>query len=103
MELIYIELALLITSVEDDAVMRARHMASLPKAEDRNYDSLANWMSNQAPLCGTEARFVEHQQDFVALLDPKEGGWFDAFIEDIILPLFPRRMTMVSFVSSRKC
>ncbi|KAF2086525.1 hypothetical protein K490DRAFT_66718 [Saccharata proteae CBS 121410] len=68
----------------DDIVLRHRKMASLPKATTRNYNSLANWMLKWKPLASKEAKFIERDQDFVALVDEKEGSWFDALIEDFL-------------------
>ncbi|KAK7548921.1 hypothetical protein BKA81DRAFT_368412 [Phyllosticta paracitricarpa] len=81
----------------DDAVIRARQMASLPHATHRNFQSVFNWMHNKQPLCESENQFTTAEQDVVALVDPKEGGWFDAFIEDYFLPMLPDRLTRLAF------
>ncbi|KAK8184414.1 hypothetical protein BC567DRAFT_260596 [Phyllosticta citribraziliensis] len=81
----------------DDAVIRARQMASLPQATHRNFTSVSNWMHNKKPLYEPENGFIMAEQDLVALVDPKEGGWFDAFIEDYFLPMLPDRLTRLAF------
>lgn len=60
-------------------------MASLPPVTDRNYRSVENYVQNQQPVCLRErATFTERRQDFAALVDPREGSWFDAMIEDLL-------------------
>lgn len=71
-------------------------MASLPQVTSRNFRSLKHYMSNGRPLCETEEKFMDYDQDFVALVDPKEGGWFDAVLEDWFIPYVPRRISKVS-------
>ena len=70
-------------------------MASLQNATMRNYNSLFNWIYHNAPLCTPEAEFIKQHEDFVALTDAKEGGWFDGLVEDI-LSMVPGRLTRVS-------
>ncbi|KAK4994332.1 hypothetical protein LTR66_005604 [Elasticomyces elasticus] len=81
---------------EDDLVFRARSMTSLQKPMGRNYTSVFNWMYHNAPLCEPEAEFIKHEDDFVALADAQEGGWFDGFVEDI-LSMMPCRVTRLLF------
>lgn len=81
----------------DDIVIRARNMASLPQVTSRNFRSLKHYMSNGRPLCETEEKFMDYDQDFVALVDPKEGGWFDAVLEDWFIPYVPRRISKIMF------
>lgn len=85
-------------------------MASLQKASTRNYTSVYNWMYHNAPLAQPETEFMKNDEDFVALVDPKEVGWFDGFIVSVIasddltltnlpqedvLSMFPCRLTRV--------
>ncbi|EOD50801.1 hypothetical protein UCRNP2_2458 [Neofusicoccum parvum UCRNP2] len=44
-----------------------------------------------------EEKFMDYDQDFVALVDPKEGGWFDAVLEDWFIPYVPRRISKIMF------
>ncbi|KAK4983221.1 hypothetical protein LTR66_008916 [Elasticomyces elasticus] len=73
-------------------------MTSLQKPMGRNYTSVFNWMYHNAPLCEPEAEFIKHEEDFVALADAQEGGWFDGFVEDI-LSMAPCRVTRLLFSS----
>lgn len=70
-------------------------MASLPQATHRNFTSVTHWIRNHDPLCDAENQFQTAAPDLVALVDPKEGGWFDAILEDFFLPLLPDRMAKV--------
>ena len=42
-----------------------------------------------------ERGFLKHGEDFVALADGQEGGWFDGFVEDC-LGLLPFRLAQVN-------
>ncbi|KAF4538997.1 uncharacterized protein LTHEOB_1351 [Lasiodiplodia theobromae] len=69
----------------DDCVLRARAMAQLPLTSDRNYKSVSSYVTNNGPLvCKESSTFTDRRQDFVALVDPKEGSWFDGAIEDLL-------------------
>lgn len=81
-------------SVTDDCVMRAKAMVNLKKASTRNYTSVYNWMHHNGPLLGAESKIINHDEDFVALVDAKEGSWLDGFIEDC-LSMFRCRLTSV--------
>lgn len=60
-------------------------MAQLPPTSDRNYKSVLSYVKNNAPLVFKESStFTDRRTDFVALVDPKEGSWFDAAIEDLL-------------------
>lgn len=78
-------------------------MASLPQVTPRNFKSLYNYMHNDSPLCANEEKFIEYEQDFVALVDPQEGGSFDAFLEDWFIPFLPRRVARVSLTRAKSC
>lgn len=39
---------------------------------------------NNKPVSREETSFVQHCEDFVALADGEEGGWFDGVIEDTL-------------------
>lgn len=64
-------------------------------ASTRNYKSLYTWVWDRKPLCRGETDFIKHREDFVALADEQEGGWFDAIVEDA-LDYLPRRIAQVS-------
>ena len=55
-------------------------------------------MWDRKPLCRGEMRFIKHREDFIALADEQEGGWFDAIVEDA-LGCLPRRAAQVSSLS----
>lgn len=81
----------------DDCVVRARNMAQLPAVTDRNYQSVRNYVSNKAPLCFHEQKtFLERRKDFVQIIEPKEGSWFDAAIEDMLMHM-PKPFARVFF------
>ncbi|OCL11263.1 hypothetical protein AOQ84DRAFT_386949 [Glonium stellatum] len=84
----------------DDIALRTRAMNALPKATPRNYTSVDNWIHNNGPLCGPEAKFIKNDKDFVALTDPREGSWFDGVVEDVLSKI-PCKLTRVFFIEPR--
>ncbi|KAK7710576.1 hypothetical protein SLS57_008343 [Botryosphaeria dothidea] len=71
----------------DELVLRARQMAALPPVPERNFNSVKTYVENRAPLCENEVQIMERQQDFVSLVEPREGSWFDAMLEDFLSKL----------------
>lgn len=65
----------------NDIVQRTRAFATLQKATQRNYNSVRNWVDNQGPLEQEEASTFYRDRDFVAVVDAKEGSWFDGRVE----------------------
>jgi len=65
----------------NDIVQRTRAFASLQKATERNHKSVCNWLNHAAPLVKEEAETFDKDRDFVALVDAKEGSWFDGAVE----------------------
>jgi hypothetical protein len=65
----------------DDIVQRTRSFSSLSKATERNYKSVTGWLNHSAPLVEEEATTFSRDRDFVAIVDPKEGSWFDSTVE----------------------
>ncbi|KAL0263432.1 hypothetical protein SLS55_002412 [Diplodia seriata] len=88
----------------DDCVLRARTMAQLPPVTDRNYKSVSQYVNNNGPVVWAEQdTFTERRQDSVALVDPKEGSWFDAAIEDLLTSLpFPLARLVFSDPAQRR-
>lgn len=78
--------------------MRIRAMVSIPKPAERDYSSFYKWIDNIKPLCREETKFVKHQDDFIALAEKQEGGWFDGVLEDFI-SIFPRPLTRAILAS----
>lgn len=68
---------------------------SMKTVSTRNYNSLYTWIWDRKPLCRGETEFIKHREDFIALADEQEGGWFDAIVEDV-LDCLPRRVAQVS-------
>lgn len=77
----------LTTSETDELVLRARQMAALPPVPERNFNSVKTYVENRAPLCENDVQIMERQQDFVSLVEPREGSWFDAMLEDFLSKL----------------
>ncbi|CAI6331467.1 unnamed protein product [Periconia digitata] len=65
----------------NDIVQRTRSFATLQKATERNYRSVKNWMDMEGPLVQEEAATFKKDRDFVAVVDAKEGSWFDGRVE----------------------
>jgi len=65
----------------NDIVQRTRSFATLQKATERNYKSVWNWIHHSAPLVQEEASTFDKDRDFVAIVDAKEGSWFDGCVE----------------------
>lgn len=74
--------------------MRIKTSISLSAVTDRNYHSFSRWILDKKPLSRTETEFLRHREDFVALADGQEGGWFDGFLENT-LGYLPRPITKV--------
>lgn len=74
--------------------MRIKASISHSAVTNRNYHSVYRWVLDKKPLSQGETDFLKHREDFVALADGQEGGWFDGFLEDI-LGLLPRVITKV--------
>ena len=67
-------------------------MVAIPRPLERDYNSFYKWIDAKKPLCREETKFVKHHEDFIALAEKQEGGWFDGVIEDT-LSIFPRPVT----------
>lgn len=83
-----------------DIVQRTRSFATLQRATKRNYKSVCNWIHHSAPLVQEEASTFDKDRDFVAIVDAKEGSWFDGCIEPALARFggsFARRL----FISKR--
>ena len=61
-----------------------KSLVSLKEASTRNYNSFTGWILDQKPLTIKETEFIKHKEDFVALADGEELGWFDGFVEDML-------------------
>ncbi|KAI9729941.1 MAG: hypothetical protein M1834_006138 [Cirrosporium novae-zelandiae] len=85
--------------LEDELVTRCREFATLKRTTNRNYNSLRDWMFNEKPLSEEESEFVNCDEDFIALAEPEEGGWFDGFIEDMLSKV-PCKFTRLLFTSA---
>ena len=79
----------------DNLVNRIRAYASLKKPSGRNLSSFFDWVWDEKPLSREESRFLEHEDDFVALADGQEGGWLDGFVEDVMTKCIPNRILKV--------
>lgn len=79
----------------DELVIRCQSFESIRKPLPRHHKSLATWMNNYKPLARSESNFVTHDEDFIALADGQEGGWFDSCVENM-LRLLPHKLSRVS-------
>ena len=62
----------------------------------RNYNSFRTWIFDRKPLTREETNFVKHADDFVALADGAEDGYFDGMVEDV-LGWLPRSIVKVNY------
>ena len=83
----------------DELVQRIKISVSTKVATTRNYNSVFNWVMGRKPVCRGESEFMRHREDFIALGDEQEGGWFDAIVEDA-LGCLPRTLAQVHYSSS---
>jgi hypothetical protein len=83
----------------DELVMRCKDLASLRRTTSRDYNSLANWMHNEKPLSQEESEFINSKEDFIALCEQEEGGWFDGMIEDVLSKI-PCKLTRLLFTTA---
>lgn len=56
----------------------------MKRPSNRNFNSFSNWILNKKPLAREDMEFLRHGEDFVALADGEEGGWFDGVVEDFL-------------------
>lgn len=56
----------------------------MKRPSKRNFKSFYDWILGIKPLSREETDFVKHGEDFVALADAEEGGWFDGVVEDCL-------------------
>ena len=68
----------------NDIVQRTRSFAMLQRATERNYNSVCHWVDQEAPLVQEEAATFGKDRDFVAVVDAKEGSWFDGRVETLL-------------------
>ncbi|KAF2653324.1 hypothetical protein K491DRAFT_603067, partial [Lophiostoma macrostomum CBS 122681] len=68
----------------NDIVQRARSFATLQRATQRNYQSVWNWIFHSGPLVEKEKATFDKDRDFVAVVDAKEGSWFDGRVENAL-------------------
>jgi hypothetical protein len=87
----------------NDFVQRTRAFATLQRASQRNHNSVRYWVHNSGPLVDAEASTFSKDRDFVAIVDAKEGSWFDGRVETI-LSKFGGPITRVSdFLAYLRC
>lgn len=53
------------------------------------------WIVDHKPLSPEESTFVQHKDDFVALLDDQECGWLDGIVEDGLSWCLPLKLMKV--------
>jgi hypothetical protein len=68
----------------NDIVQRTRSFATLQRATQRNYQSVWNWIFHSGPLVPKEKATFDKDRDFVAVVDAKEGSWFDGRVENAL-------------------
>lgn len=83
----------------DELVVRCKDLASLLRTTSRDYNSFANWMHNEKPLSQEESEFINLKEDFIALCEQEEGGWFDGMIDDV-LSRIPCKLTRLLFTTA---
>ena len=80
----------------DNVVSRIQTYVSLRNPTGRNVRSFMDWIRDHKPLTKEESRFLEHQDDFVALSDGQENGWLDGLVEDTLNWCLPDNLMRVS-------
>jgi hypothetical protein len=68
----------------NDVVQRIRSFAMLQRATERNYNTVHHWIEEEAPLVQEEAATFNKERDFVAVVDVKEGAWFESRVETML-------------------
>lgn len=84
----------------NDVVQRTRAFATLQRATQRNYNSVREWVNHTAPLVTDEASTFYKDRDFVAVVDAKEGSWFDGRVETVLSSRFAGPVLRVSHHSA---
>jgi len=62
-----------------DILLQDAQLRALSKPTDKHHRSLFNYMWNRKPVNPSEARFINHKDDFVSLVKT-EDSWLDDFI-----------------------
>ena len=76
-------------------VSRIQTYVSLKNPTGRNVRSFMDWIQDHKPLSKEESKFLEHQDDFVALSDGQENGWLDGMVEDTLNFCLPKNIMRV--------
>ena len=97
-----LKVRIMLTKLTDDIVMRLRSMSALPKASNRNYSSVDNWLHHNGPLSHGDQELFREDGDFAALVDPKEAVSLDGFVEDC-LSMVPCKLTRVCPEAKSHC
>ena len=69
--------------------------ASLKAPTARNAKSFITWIKGHKPLSPEESKFVHRKDDFVALSDAQENGWFDGVVEEGLTRCLPIKVMKV--------
>ena len=72
----------------------------MKRPSNRHFNSFSNWIVGYKPVTREETEFVKHGDDFVALAEGEEGGWFDGVVEDC-LSCLPGHLAQVNILSPR--
>lgn len=67
----------------------------MKRPSNRNFNSFCNWILHNKPVTPEETEFIRHSEDFIALADGEEGGWFDGVVEDC-LSCLPNNLAQVN-------
>ena len=84
----------------DEFLLRLQQIHAIKKPTLRNQTSLFNLIQNTKSLVGSESQWIRRADDLVALAHDQERGWFNGFVEDIMIKI-SRKATTVRVFSVR--
>jgi len=73
-----------ITDSTDELLIKAREMVSFQRPTRRDYQSVRNWIHNEAPLVSEEQEYILWREDIVTLRHGREWANFDGLVEHLL-------------------
>ncbi|KAE8443798.1 hypothetical protein EG329_001392 [Mollisiaceae sp. DMI_Dod_QoI] len=82
----------------DELLLNAQQLAASNRPPERDYNSVAHFISHKKPLMQGDDEFIYNKEDLITLRPGRESAWLDAIVEKL-LKLFPRTAVKYLFCS----
>lgn len=82
----------------DQLLLNSQQLAAANRPPERDYNSVANFISHKKPLLQGDDDFIYRKEDLITLRPGRESAWLDAVVEKM-LKLFPREAVKYIFCS----